>query len=857
MFEPFSKTRIRQRATNSREPTTRAVQSSRICIVSLALLSLCSATSLPADSLDERFIQGLNDRRLFSLAEAHARQRLAQQVDDDDRVALTIALCRTLAEHALNTPRAERDALWEAANEAAEDFARAAADSPKLVLVRMQQALSVLARGELARQEAEVGAPGVPSLEEARTQLQASTEQLREVGAATEKLLRSASRTPAAGELGQDALVSLARNVQYQTARALRNQALCYPPKSAERADALLQALEQLGPLAKLETGDALVLSSRLDEAGSLRLAGRLTDAAARLDALDAARPPAKVRLQAQAERVRLLLAAGKLEDALGVLQKGREIAGQSSAELDLAHVETFIALWRRASDAKDSAQAKQWQDRAAAMVQAMEQFYGPYWTRRGEMLLAASAGSGTGDASLEVLVRAAKNHYLRMEFDEAVAAYQRAGEAAMAAKNPARAIDLLHAAALVEQRRNRLPAALKRLRELSLLLRDEPKAPAIHLQAVLDAAQIARDGMSESLQSYLATLEEHISTWPADATSDQARLWLGRLREHQRDWAGAIETYREVSAGDQQQSLEALDGAARAYGELFVELAAAKQSIEEPAAKAVNYFEGVVTGGGTRLPDAFSPIARQAALHAARLRLEFTSGGFDVAKNVLAAALRDSADASPEWKAQANALLVVAQAGSGERDAARQTLQQLSGGTPAGQLSLLRGLQEISATSQPAVRRELAALQLEVAQRLRSNASELSAADRLSLDLIEAQSLAARGQQNESLALYRQMSKSHPDHAEIQRGYAELLLESADRDSLLAARDAWRNVLRRARPNSPLWFEAKYSTALAHFKLGDKLQAAQMIELLQSVQPELGGAEMKRKFLELLARCN
>jgi hypothetical protein len=821
------------------------------------LAPLFAPATLNADALDERFIQGLIDRRLFSLAQAHCRQQLArQELSDDDRVALTIALCRTLAEQALNTPRAERDAIWAAANKAAEDFARAQPESSKLVLVRMQQALTVLARGELARQEAEVGAPGAPSLDEARSQLQVAVSQLRDVGEATEKLLRTATRTPEAGQLGEDELISLSRNVQYQAARALRNQALCYPPKSNERSDALLQTLERLTPLVKLEASDSLIYSARLDEASAMRLAGRTAEAAARLDALDAARPPAKIRLQAQAERVRLLLSSGKLDDALAVLQKGREVSGQTSAEFDLAHVEVFVALWKRASDAKNAAQARQWQDRATAMVQAMEQLYGPYWTRRGEMLLAASAGTGAGDENLEVLVRAAKNHYLRKEFDEAVAAYDRAAQASLAAQNRARALDLFHAAALVERRRARPAQAIKRLRELSVLLHDQPKAPAIHLQAVLDAAQLARDGASESLQDYVAVLEEHMQTWPSDVTSDQARLWLGRLREHQRDWAGAIETYREVSPADEPQFLQALDGIARAYSQLFAELTAANQAIAEPAAKAVKHFETIVTGGGPKLPETFSPIARQAALHAARLRLEFTSGGFDAATNVLSAALRDAADASPEWKSQANALLVVAQAGSGEREAARHTLQQLSGGTPAGQLGLLRGLQEISAASQPAVKRELAALQLDVAARLRGSAAQLSAADRLSLDLIEAQSLAAAGQQHDAIAAFRKLSAAQPDHPEIQRGLAELLLAAGDRDSLLAARDAWRNVLRRARPNSPLWFEAKYSTALAHYKLGDKQQAAQMIELLQSVQPELGGAETKQKFLQLLAKC-
>ena len=87
------------------------------------------------------------------------------------------------------------------------------------------------------------------------------------------------------------------------------------------------------------------------------------------------------------------------------------------------------IAQWRAAIERGDDANAQAWQQRAAAAVQAMEAIYGPYWTRRGEMLLAAAAGAAGGTENLQVLISAAKTHYLREEWDEAVGAYQRAAQ--------------------------------------------------------------------------------------------------------------------------------------------------------------------------------------------------------------------------------------------------------------------------------------------------------------------------------------------------------------------------------------------------------------------------------------------
>jgi len=816
-------------------------------------------STLAAAWSEEDFIAGLNERRLFSLAEAHCRRLLERQnLDAQQRVDLTIALCRTYAEHALHTPRSERGALWSNAEQAVADFRRIAGDDPRRVLVEMQWALTILARGELARQEAEIGAPGAPSLDEARRELQTAVEQLREVGEETERLLRTVGRNRGAsgGALTEAELISLQRNIAYQQARALRNQALCYPPKSAERSDALIRALELLEPLANSQTADSLVWNARIDEVTCLRLRGRLAEAAARLDKLEAARPPSKTQLLARAERVRIYLDAGRPDDALEILKAGREIGGRTSAQFDLAHVQTYIALWQKAAESDAQQQAQQWQQRAAAMVQAMEEMYGPYWTRRGEMLLAASAGGSASSANLDVLVRAAKNHYLRKEYDEAVGAYDRAAAAALEAGDRSRAFDLYHAALLIQRQRGDRPAAVARGRELATSLSDQAKAPLVHLQATLDAAQLARGGASESLERYVALLQEHIATWPSEPTADKARLWLGKLKEHQQQWAAALEAYRGVSPADEKNYLAAIDGSARCYYQLLSQLRDEGEPTAGPADRAARYYENILLGGDDRLPERFAEIDRRAALHAARLRLQFTSNGFDTAQTILEAALESSQSAHQHWKSDAHALLVVAQAGAGDRSAAARTLAQLSGGSPARQLEMLSGLREITDNSQPAVRRDLAALQLEVVDRLKQTAAQLEPGQRKALEVAEAQALASAGRRADAVNAFQRASEKYPDDGAIQTAYAEILLEADDRQTLLKARDAWRNVLRRTPPQTPAWFEAKYATALAHFKLGERRQAADIIKLLAAVHPQMGGAEMKDKFLDLLARC-
>ena len=108
----------------------------------------------------------------------------------------------------------------------------------------------------------------------------------------------------------------------------------------------------------------------------------------------------------------------------------------------------------------------------------------------------------------------------------------------------------------------------------------------------------------------------------------------------------------------------------------------------------------------------------------------------------------------------------------------------------------------------------------------------------------------------DESLQVYRRVVDRLPDDGRVQESYASLLLDSGGPQRLAEARERWRQVLRRSRPQSTRWFRAKYAQAMANERLGDKQQAVKIVKLLQVIHPELGGPEMKAKFDALLKRC-
>jgi hypothetical protein len=67
---------------------------------------------------------------------------------------------------------------------------------------------------------------------------------------------------------------------------------------------------------------------------------------------------------------------------------------------------------------------------------------------------------------------------------------------------------------------------------------------------------------------------------------------------------------------------------------------------------------------------------------------------------------------------------------------------------------------------------------------------------------------------------------------------------------------DQWRRILSRAKPRDELWFKAKYSVALAQFKLGQKKDAAAVLRYTLELPPGLAGTVWQDKYEALLREC-
>ena len=76
------------------------------------------------------------------------------------------------------------------------------------------------------------------------------------------------------------------------------------------------------------------------------------------------------------------------------------------------------------------------------------------------------------------------------------------------------------------------------------------------------------------------------------------------------------------------------------------------------------------------------------------------------------------------------------------------------------------------------------------------------------------------------------------------------------DRAQLQQALDQWRLIASRSQPRAPRWIQAKYSVALAQFKLGDRDGAATLLQYILETPPGLTGSPWEAKYNDLLRQC-
>lgn len=828
----------------------------RIAILCFHLISLwcVSQARVHANDEDARFVAGLRERRLFTLAETYCLKRLETlQPASGDRVELAVELIRVYADHALNSRGSERDSLWQKAADLGTSFE--GAEHPRVILIRVQAALTLLARGELSRMESEVASQPDAALVSAREMLREAATALTAIDRELTDAIPIRRRNPLRpDELSADELTSLQNHVRYQLARAYKNQALCFPAESSDRTASLTAAIDQLEPpLLQLAPGQSLYVDLRLEQIACLRLLGDTDSAAAYLKMLGDAALSSQEQLSTRAERIRWCLAESEPTEALKMVTAGRSIANVTSAELDFAFLETYVSLWKSAADNRDQEEASRWRDKSIATAKFVEQEHGAYWARRAEILL-VRVGAGSGDGSVDILRRTADDLYRKGNLVDAIAAYDKAATAAMKADESEQSFELSYKASLVHQQQMNHVEAATRFRQLALDQPTHPYAANSHLLAIANTRQ-ASIAASKWLDSYPDLLREHLANWPNSNSASTVAFWLGEFEVGRRSWKEAVDVFSRVSADSDHFA-----ASVKSLGECWLlrlgELITAEQTQLEETQQADEMLRRIIVGDDNQFPADWSPAAREAVLAIARIQLQYGGTDLSTTESILKASLAGDPQPSEPWRVAAQSLLVgVIARQPGRESDAREMLLQVGMASTSQLFLLFQQVAVLMESATGSAKTDLARLVADVAKRLESQRTELDPAQNLLVDQHLAKALAATGATNDAYDLFSRIAKEHSSNASVQEDFARFLLDSDDKDRLRQALDQWRLVAARTRPRTDRWFRAKYSVAVAHFKLNDKAGAAKLIRYLQATE-DLAPSGIEKEFDALLSRC-
>jgi hypothetical protein len=827
----------------------------RLCLI--MCVGLFAAARLRAESIESRFLNGLRERHLYRLADVHGTARWNRNdLSDRERAELAIDLALVYTDQALASPPESRGAAWAKADGVCAAFVEGWPANPRRPLVDVQRALVSLARGQQLRDETTGTANAAEGTAKAVEQLRTAVRQLNDVAAAADRelielrLRPPADRSPDTLSLAE--LESLEGHVTYQLARAQRQLGLCYPSRSPDRDDALLQAESRLTPLAQRPKPNALVWDSRVELAACQRELGRLQPTLELVEAWSKEDPSADVAARLAAERVRLYLAAGQIQQAIDAGKPAIEKDTSESGELALANLEAALAAWQAGQQAGGQANVGE----IVSQVDAIRRRCGPYWARRAQLLVGGALASGgeRGDDAQSLLL-AAEHLYFNNDIDRALASYARAISLLQQRQQVEPAFAASMTAAAIERKAGRLAEAANRYQKLAVKYSDNPRAAEAHRLAILCLADLLRKSATADqtpiANSYEQLLREHLAHWPQGATADEVRLWHGQWLAGRRDWPAAIAILAQVNAASPFAS-DAVEITVACYNRQLESLAsktddnARRRQIERLAA-ATKQLQPLITGPNNRWPASWSDLQRNTAVALARLHLEHSDEPSEYAERLLAAALKGTPASSrlehnQGWETAARSLLVAALARNGKPAEARAVVAQLAAGPPDVLLDIVAEITSASERLPPDAadsRRELGQLALEVITMLESRRNELDAASIARLNGYRAAALAASGDRAAALAQYTELAAQSPNDGEVQERWAALLAASNSPDDLRQAFAGWKQVERRSRPGGPRWRRARRARIELLTRLGDQAEADKLLRLTQLLYPD------------------
>jgi hypothetical protein len=754
-------------------------------------------------------------------------EELQGEVDDpslklEDRQQRAMELAATLDRAAQAAPTADgRRAHWSEAVRRLDQFRARNPGMPHADRFQFQAAVYLWARARSWWQQWELSPTDRAARASAVADFDAALERLRPLGEATR---------------GSDGL--FAQNVRFRLAESLADRAELEPEGDESRPARQREALEALEPV---PAEPALQGFARLLRGELLTRLGKADQALPEVDAAAKAMPPPPARDVLEA-RIAALIGLGRFDDALKAVASS-PVEGNVKGRLSVR-----VRLARRAAEPPGAARAAA-ESALFAQVKELRESGSPE-TRLALVALARglsepepSQGPDAWDAMAE----------------GALALGDLGRAAALEVKGAARAETLGKAdqAAALRLRAGALLFQAERFVEADALLSkvaSEPKAGASRpkaglLRALARGRALAARVPGVTTRAYAEALEAQVRDFPQDPSTGEARWLLGKLRLAASDRHAALTLWSDIPRDDPRWLDIRLAVAALHQDDLDTQrINNDRERVAQRSHEARTFLE-------TTLDQARNDSER-AAVQLALARLDLTPevGHPDQARQLCERVLHSASQAEQRDQARRLQILALAELGRlieaerGARDEANQA-------RPADLLDTARLLDQVASESESDLRLRQFGLILRVLlARVLDRLEGLPPEQRWEAQLRQTRALIFSGDETRartSLSAWGATTPPSPGD--------RLLMDLADTYARLDAFDLAADVQRLRMHGNPTgslpWFAARYGLALAYYRSGRSREARQLIDATTILHPDLGGGELRDKFVHLRQR--
>ena len=845
---------------------------------------------------DLRFIQSLRSRRLFRLAEYQCELALQRPgLSTGDKAVLTIQFLETLNEHALYADVPARTACWQRAQELTSSFEKDHEETDWSLVVRLTGVKVLVEQGKILREEAELtllatrssSSPWDEMMKPSRTVLRKAGEQLKALRDEIARSLRRAQKvTETDGlRLGEHQLLSLEKQAQFWTALAACELARTYPAGSEDYLAMLNDAASNLRGLSELPLDHPLGFPARLYYADVNRLLGQKEAAWKILAGLDDEQLSKDRQQELLAGRLQWATTFEEEQLAKTLFERAMAVEVSPSPPLAFAMLETATWFWKKAVEKGDKS-SEEWEVQIKKLVEVLRQSGSTYWTHRGELLVAhaASASASANSTTLDLYV--AENAYRAGRWQEAIAAYDRVAQTAKKTGQEDVAFQCSWAAAAIAQQQSLHQEAWQRFNTLAQEFPHQAKASQAAFLALVNLGQLVAKDEKAYLALYERELRAYLDRFPRGKEAYLVRFRLAQLLEYQSRIQEAVGMYLDTleqlpadqggeTSGSSQQGDSMSDLLQETKREevlekvflgldrcLSVLCAGTRQDFSAEARQVAQRLHAwSIVGNGDRTDQRYRLMAEERAI---RLML-WECGDPVFAEKILLTRFPDPDHFWKEFRTLSNDvsstsgwitlwLEVMAQLGR-EREA-QYWCEQLRHLEFDVRWEWASGVTEKLSQAKPnraqAIARWVVAAVPDFVQQSATHPQDW----KVQAGLKYARLLVMANLHEDSLGWMRRLAQEFPEHGEIQENLALLLAYSDDVLLRNESLQKFQEIARRTPEGSPRWFRAKYMTAWLLHNLGRTRDAWEMLSLLETLHPDLGGEPLRGKILSLKDEC-